>query len=30
MMWMAEDFEREQKKKANDSKKNVRACKKQL
>ena len=30
MKWMAEDFERETKKKASDAKKNSRACKKQL
>jgi hypothetical protein len=30
MKWMAEDFERETKKKAADAKKNSRACKKQL
>lgn len=30
MKWMAEDFERETKKKVGDAKKNSRACKKQL
>jgi hypothetical protein len=30
MKWMAEDFERETKKKVGDSKKNARACKKEL
>jgi hypothetical protein len=30
MKWMAEDFERETKKKVGDAKKNVRACRKQL
>ena len=30
MKWMAEDFEREHKKKVGDSKKNVRSCKKQI
>jgi hypothetical protein len=30
MKWMAEDFERESKKKIGDSKKQARACKKQL
>jgi DNA-directed RNA polymerase sigma subunit (sigma70/sigma32) len=30
MKWMAEDFERETKKKVGDAKKNVRVCRKQL
>jgi hypothetical protein len=30
MKWMAEDFERETKKKVGDAKKNVRACRKQM
>lgn len=30
MKWMAEDFERETKKKITDNKKNARACKKKI
>lgn len=30
MLWMAEDFDREHKKKINDSKKKIRMCKKEL
>ena len=30
MLWMSDDFDREKKKKQNDTKKNVRACRKEL